>query len=478
MACFGSCGCEPCCMSASELAEIASTVTIDIYTLDYEPGDEPFDSDTATIDSNGCCHVATWEREAGFSYDCKKTAQVIVDESLTVSTKMIATKTHVMNPSTIVTAGVPDGLCIYTNPPNEYLGPGAESMCDEVVNCGTATKTAQRKDQIWSAVGYARREFRVAIHKLNLTCEAGQPPECKYVVEAAQGIDVALFGNLYTSNSRQRTNANVHACCTELACFEPVSHSPEPDCDDIATLSNGWSGGATVRYWIVKYKVYDTLEDIPSEIVFESTDGWPCDQFAFCTVDVENPSEDDLCFVFNTTLDPYEGGEIYTIAFMYNCGFCLDTGVECHGIGSLFVDEDTVCFGTQFPQNATCFTQNNGAFLDRFDGRNWGYPAITGDGVSTIFYSVRNAVLVSPEGCFEYPYYGVQNCEPDPPDRNSCNWYDCAGCPAGENDGEILPYQFKMHTVDAYSFSQGPGTGVDSTPICVEWLRMRVTLNP
>lgn len=462
-------------MSTSELAEVASTVTIDIYTLDYEPGDEPFDSNTAAIDSDGCCHVATWEREAGFSYECKKTAQLIVDESVTISTKMIATKTHTMSPATTVTAGVPDGFCILTNPPNEYFGPGAESMCDDVVNCGTATKIAQRKEQIWSAVGYARREFRVAIHKLNLTCEAGQPPECKYVVEAAQGIDVALFGNLYTSDSRQRTNANVHACCTELACFEPVSHLPEPDCDDIATLSNGWSGGEAVRYWIVKYKVYDTLEDIPSEVVFDSTDGWPCGESDFCTTQVANISEDDLCFQFTGSLTPYIGGEIYSIAFMYNCGFCLDTGVACDGIGTLVVDEETTCFGTPFPESSTCW--KDGEFLDRFDGRNWGYPSITGDGISTIFYSVRNAVLVSPQGCFEYPFAGVQNCEPDPPDRNSCNWYDCAGCLTGENDGEILPYQFKMHTVDAYSFSQD-ASGGDPSPICVEWLRMKVTLNP
>lgn len=464
-------------MSPSELAEIASSIEIEIFAEDYPIYSEPIDSTSGSITSSGCCHVFTWVRNSGFSYDCKKTAQLVVDESVTVSTKMIATKTHVMNPSATVAAGVPDGFCILTNPPNEYLGPGAESMCDDVVNCGTATKTFQRKEQIWSAVGYSRKEFRVAVHKLNLTCVEGEPPECKYVVEAAQGIDVALFGNLFVSDSRQRTNANVHACCEELTCFEPLEHDPEPSCGDIPTLSNGWGGGAAVRYWIVKYKVYDTLEDIPSEIVFDSSDGWPCGDADFCTTQASNVSEDGLCFVFDTTINPYEGGEIYAIAFMYNCGFCLDTGVACDGIGTLVVDEDTVCFGTANPPGTPCW--QDGEFLDRFDGRNWGQSRFTGDGVSTVFYSIRNSVFVSPEGCFQYPFPGLsEDCQPDPPDRNSCNWYDCPDCLGGTLDGSILPYQFKMNTVDAYSFSQGPGTGVESNQICVEWLRMKVTLNP
>lgn len=478
MACFGSCGCEPCCMSPSELAEIASSIEIEIYSEDYPTSSEPIDSTSGSFTSSGCCHVFTWVRNPGFSYNCKKTAQLVVDESITISTKMVVTKTHIMSPPTTVTAGVPDGLCIYTNPPNEYFAPvGAEDLCDEVVNCGTVTKTAQKKLQIWSAVGYSRKEFRVAIHKTNLTCEAGQPPECKYVVEAAQGIDVSLLGNFYESLSKTKSTADIHACCDEIAeCWTTASHSPEPTCEQAANLTNGWSGGATVRYWIVKYKVYDTLEDIPSEIVFDATDGWPCDEFAFCTVEAENISEDGLCFQFTGTVDPYEGGEIYSIAFMYNCGFCLDTGVPCDGIGRLVVDEETICFGTPFPESSQCW--RDGDFLDRFDGRNLGYATPTSDGISTVFYSVRNSVFVSPEGCFEYPYSITSQCNPDPPDRDACNWYDCPDCANGNQDGLILPYQFKMHTVDAYSFSQGPGTGVDSTPICVEWLRMRITLTP
>lgn len=476
MACFGSCGCEPCCMTPSELAEIASSIEIDIYSEDYPTSSEPIDSTSGSFTSSGCCHVFTWVRNPGFSYDCKKTAQLVVDESITISTKLVKTKTHNMDPPMTVIASEIEGDCIFDNWWQDYLPPPADDLCDEVVNCGTVTKTAQKKIQIWSAVGYSRKEFRVAIHKTNLTCEAGQPPECKYIVEAAQGIDVFLLGNLHESLSKTKSTADVHACCDEIAeCWQTASHSPEPTCEQAANLTNGWGGGATVRYWIVKYKVYDTLEDIPSEIVFDSTDGWPCDEFAFCTVEAENISEDGLCFQFTGTIDPYEGGEIYTIAFIYNCGFCLSMGVECLGNGSLVAEnEPFVCFTRRGLGNSDC---DNAGFPDRFVGRTAGAGSITATGISTLFYSVRNSVFVSPEGCFEYPYQ-ITGCQPDPPDRDACNFYDCPDCIGANYDGWILPYQFKMHTVDAYSFSQGPGTGVDSTPICVEWLRMRITLTP
>lgn len=480
MACFGSCGCEACCMSASELAEIASGVEIEIYAEDYPAYSPPIDSSSASMTSDGCCHVATWERNPPFSYTCRKTRALTVDTSVTVSTKITKTKTHVMSPSSTALASNIEGDCVLQNPPWEYFPPeGAASLCDDVYNCGTAALVVQRKEQLWGGLGYRRPIFKVAIHKLNLTCTEGQSAECKYVVEVAQGIDVSTYGNTYTSTSRTSTTSNIHPCCTEvIECDRSNPHGPEPNCNEMEGNENGWAGGLIVnRYWIVKYKVFDTLEDMPSEMIFDADDGWPCDKFTFCTYDGPLVSGDDLCFEFTGSLDPYEAGEVYTIAFMYNCGFCLDTGVECLGNSVLeTTNEPFLCVSDRGIGNAAC---DNSGFPNRYVGRNYGYGALTGDGVSTVFYGLRDApFIVVTGGCFEY-LYDNSNCKPDPPDRNECNWYDCADCYGSNSDGPLLPYQFKLHTVDAYSFNQTfGGFDVDSSPICIPFLRTKVTLIP
>ena len=481
MACFGSCGCEACCMSASELAEIASGVEIEIYAEDYPAYSPPIDTSSASMTSDGCCHVATWERNPGYSYKCRKINQLTVNESATISTKIVKTKTHVMNPPSTAINSNPNTFndCTLINPPWEYLPTeGAADLCDDVYNCGTVTKNAQKLISIWGAVGYSRSIFKVAIHKLNLTCTEGQPAECKYVVEVAQGIDISLLGNRYESLQRSFTTTNIHQCCyAPNACYTTSSHSPEPTCEQAAIPTNGWSGGVTTRYWIVKYKVFDTLEDIPSEMVFDADDGWPCDKFTFCTYDGPIVSGDDLCFSFAGAIDTYEPGEIYAIAFMYNCAFCLDTGIQCEGVGSLQATNDPFfCLGAL--PGAGDNTCSDTPFTDRYDGRNYGFPGYSADGLSTVFYSVRGPVFMSTEGCFEV--LPVEpGCKPDPDDRNECNFYDCPPCLSAASDGPLLPYQFKLHTVDAYSFNQTfGGFDVDSSPICIPFLRTKVTLIP
>ena len=477
MACFGSCGCGPCCMSASELAEIASGVEIEIYAEDYPAYSPPIDTSSASMTSNGCCHVATWERNPGFSYKCRKISQLTANESMTISTKIVKTKTHVMDPPSTALTSNDLNDCILINPPWEYLlTVGAAELCDDMYNCGTVTKYAQKVISLWGAVGYARSVFKVAIHKLNLTCTEGQPPECKYVVEVAQGIDVAILGNRYESLQTSYSTSGVHQCChAPNPCYTNSGHDPEPTCEQAANANNGWSGGVPVRYWIVKYKVFDTLEDIPSEMIFDSDDGWPCDKFTFCTYDGPLVSGDDLCFSFSVSVDLYEPGEIYAIAFMYNCNFCLLTGITCLGNSVIETEnEPFFCVADRGIGNAAC---DNSGFPDRYVGRTYGYGSITGDGLSTVFYSVRNSVFMSPTGCFELLPL-EPGCKPDPDDRNECNFYDCPDCLTSDSDGGA-PYQFKMNTVDAYSFNQTlGGIDVDPSPICIPFLRTKVTLIP
>lgn len=488
MGCFGNCNCGPCCMDAAELAGIASSIDIDWYAVDFTEGDPPVDSVTGLeFVSNGCCHTAPWVRGecCDYSYTCKKSLEYVAEESITISSKIIKSKKHQLSPAATVGATV-EGFCvlIYDEPQVS-----AEDVCDEVYNCGTVTKTIEYKEIIHDAVGYDFNEIRVSIYKRNMICDYGGSVECKYVVEVAQAVDVILLGDLYWSFKREKTVSDVHECCQEIAnCLDEKDHDPLPTCDDVAT----WQSGAPAKYWIVKYKTFDSADDITGEIVFEASDiGWPCGRIDFCGPDAGTPegriAEGELCFEFIFTVPELEGGQILQVAFFYSCTFCLDTGVLCDNAGGFLYGQP--CSSAEFP----CLCDHPG-----FSNRNLSYRDLAMDPIPETFQTVNNTLWVGANGCFELIYPGVnpnwpnecEECElareqtgqvsqPAVPEseRNSCNWWDCADCLDTGFDPTVAPYQFKMDTVDSYSFSQNTTT-LDQSLICIPFRRTVVTINP
>jgi len=473
MGCFGKCGCAECCLTAEELADIASQVEIDIYTEIYDEfPSEPIDGVTVGFSSSDCCNVAYWYRTPGYSSKCRKTFMYQADESVQVSTKITKSKKYVMDPP-MGFGEQTDNTCSFLD---EFPLVSAADVCDEVLNCGTVIKTAQKRIGAWDSVNYSRSEFRVAIYQREMICEEGGDVECKYVVEVAQGIDIFLSGANYESLAYSYSTSGVHACCEGInggVCITPASHSPEPDCQYAATLTNGWAGGNTVRYWLVKYKVYDTAEDIPSEIIFDPSDGWPCGEIGFCSTNDPSAISGPICFAFGSSVDPYETGTRRANAFLSTCAYCLDFGVPCVNALVIAYGEDESC-EFDIAGDVECTNAQQGVEGDLYSGRSASLGQLTFDGISDVFYSLQSSNFLSGEGCFQLiPQEGCVF----PEDRNECNWWDCANCITAVNDPAIPKYQSRYDTVDSYSLTQSYTTR-ELSSICVPFLRTKITLIP
>jgi len=483
MACFGKCNCG-CCLTPGELASIASSVDID---FDY-PGDTQ--SDVAFV-SDECCHTAKWIRGTccQYAYECQKALEHIAEESITVSNKIIQSEKLVLNPGATVGQSA-EGWCflIYDEP-----FPSADDVCDTEVNCGTVEKTYSVRETMYDAVGYDFNEVRVSIYKRDIVCTEGQPAECKVIVEVAQSVDVILGGSLQVSVARTKTTSDVFECCEEIPdCFDEKAHDPEIDCNDVEDNTK-FGFGNNSRYWLVKYKVYDDIDEIPSEITFDAIDpAWPCGRIAFCGPDPGTPDQyiqgDELCFVFTVTTDDYTPGNITQVAFSYSCFYCLDFGVPCRADGA-GVDG----YPCNFPPNPPrpCLCDHPG-----FGGQNVSGALSAMPGLGETYNTVSNAVFLDASGCFRLIYEGApqiwpnecEECDIQNPDqwgqpavpeslRTICTYWDCPECALTWNDPAVAPYQDKIATVDAYSFTQSTPV-YNTSPICIPFRPTKITLNP
>lgn len=493
MGCFGKCNCG-CCLAPGELASIASSVDIDWFPVGYAPGDPPADSTTnVPFVSNECCHTAKWIRGTccAYAYECQKALEYIAEESITVSNKIIESERYVLNPGATV-GQTAEGACffIYDEP---FLS--ADDICDTEVNCGTVTKTYAVRETMYDAVGYDFNEVRVSIYKRDIVCTEGQPAECKVIVEVAQSVDVILGGSLQVSVEKTKTTSDVFECCEEIPdCYNEKEHDPEINCDDVEDNTK-FSFGANGRFWLVKYKVYDDIDEIPTEITFDAEDpAWPCGRIAFCGPDPGTPEADmldgDICFSFAFDIPNMEGGSITQVPYSYSCAYCLDLGVPCvidNGGFPVRGLEGYSCNDSQFP-GVDCICDHPG-----FAGQNSSGPALAMPGIGEVFNTVSNSVFVDASGCFRLIYEGApqtwsNDCEFCFPDfggqravpeslRTICTYWDCVDCWLTLHDPIVAPYQDKIATVDAYSFTQSTPV-INTSPICIQFRPTKITLNP
>lgn len=492
MACFGKCNCG-CCLTPGELASIASSVDIDWYPVDYNPGDPPTDSTTnVPFISDDCCHTAKWIRGTccGYSYECQKALEYIAEESITVSNKIIQTEKLVLNPGATVGQNA-NGECIFTY---DEPFPSADDICDTEVNCGTVTKTYAVRETIYDAVGYDFNEVRVSIYKRDIVCTEGQPAECKVIVEVAQSVDVILGGSLQTSVERTKTTSDVFECCEEIPdCFDEKEHDPEINCDDVEDNTK-FSFGNNARYWLIMYKIYDDIDEVPQEITFDpDVDvAWPCGRIAFCGPDPgtleENMLDDDICFSFAFDIPSNEGGSITQVAFSFSCLYCLDLGIPCKEGGRGVDGYDCVA---PVGDPVVCLCDHPG-----WAGQNVSGPGAAMPGLGETYNTVSNAVFLDATGCFRLINEGVADiwpnecpeCDPLFPEQDTqpavpgslrtiCNYWDCPDCYRFFYDPAVAPYQDKIATVDAYSFTQSTPV-INTSPICIQFRPTKITLNP
>ena len=445
MGCFGRCGCAECCMSATEIDSIATSVTINGPNLaDYE----------VELIDDGCCHYATIPIEQGYTDYCEKVAERITTETATVSNKILEHQKYTA--SWQVTADTPEGNCVFLNdnPPSPS---NTTDACTHILNCGTTLEEYESITELYFAVRYRYTEVNVAIYKRLMICPPSEELVCKYVVECTIGYEVQVGGGRYDSFTRTYTHSNKHECCVEICDEGKPNHDPAFDCDTDVVYGN------PAEYTMTAVRIYDTAEDIPETIIFdEPYETIPC-VFEFC-VDTANPPE--AFHATNTGLEcPDEVGSIETFTYEGTCFYCYDTSLSCEdGVLHTNVGDNPDC--NPLPAGFGCDCETG----DRFNGRNlsrinFSLPQ------SFSYQTLKNvdgfSYHVSGEGCHEYPDQPrtatCEACELVQPfegiypgilitDRNACNWWDCSDCYFDGSDPIILPYQNWNPNVDAYFF--------------------------
>ena len=459
MGCFGQCNCG-CCLSESEIAEIADTVDIE-FPNDFVTNHE--------FTNSGCCWSASrLTGYTGFSYATPYLVQTSqIDESAQVSVKI--TESQKIAASGVSVVPSLEGHCLMqveeTIPTEDY--------CSTEINCGTVLKTGQAISKVYGTIGFRTEEIKVAIHKELMICESGGPTECRYIVECAVRFAVIIGGYLYSSSTYTTDFSNEFTCCERLNCgTEKPAH--DTDHGDDPTHPD-WSYGEPQNVWVLRYKTYDSIGDIPSEITFTDSDINACTT-ARCL-------EGGQLVLYEFPAEPFdvEGNELVTVSIDYYCLHCLDLGIVCRPTldnkpCSRFPNPPYPCDcedndermdannlsisgGVGLPQ-ATTFN----AIVGNFAGLVSGSPCHRLTPVNfeaSIFECTGN--INNPGKCYLAATQNFQGTYPgvDLADRNICNWWDCQDCYFSGADPVVPPFQSKFSTVDSYSFDHTftPGTG-------------------
>lgn len=457
MGCFGKCNCG-CCLSESELEQIALSVDIE-FPSEFVTNHE--------FTQAGCCWSAS--RLTGYTeyaYSLPYLVQTsTIDESAQVSTKITQSKKIAHNSFTIFTDD--QGFCLISD---TILPPPAD-ICSDEVNCGTVLKESQDIQKVYAAVKFRTEEIKVSVHKELMICEPNGPTECRYIVECAVRFSIAMGGYLYSSYTYTTDFSDEFTCCERLDCgTEKPSHNEDLGDDPTDTGPGKWAYGEPADFWLLRYKTYDAIEDIPEEITFTDAD------VNTCTTAVCLDGGQFLVFEFPDEPFDVEGNSIAEVPFTHFCLYCMDYGIAC----SPSLDNQPCSRPNNPPFPCDCED-----FDDRFSANNLSQKG-TGGTLNTSFNAIVGTYngrcddspchkLTEPElftSTFECPPGSiidgctVEGGAPAYPgvfiaDRTICNWWECQDCYFTGYDPVVPPYQEKFSTVDAYSFDHTftPGTG-------------------
>ena len=468
MGCFGKCGCADCCMSDAELNDIASSVTIEHTIYDQ----------TATFSEGDCCHVAEIGDPDDYDNEiyCFVTNDIRVNESITTRSSFYRSKTYIPDP--------PIPTCVLTD---FFSGPSFSEICDDVGSCGATVKTYEKIEKIAGFVRWKYGRTRVSVLKRLMQCPGFEEPQCKYVVECSIETLVQLGTLSKLAITKNSTIGGGDGCCHSSSGWEILpgdnqdlpagsdcfwnETQPEPtfncygDEDDVL-----W--GAVVSYWIRKFKVYDTADDIPSVINMDN------DTSSNCSYEPCQDGGQELCvLIIGENLDPETGGNLVTVVTQTSCAYCIEMEPQCNS---------PAC--AEFSQNyCSCdpdgITRNNHTqgFAVGFDSFAYvNNPYAVNNGVCLyprLVDAQASYILGRGEGCdncdnhpLGYPGIGVPVDE-----RTECNWFECFNCLTGD-DPWISRLQPKQNTVDAYSFSSSAEEYTDI--YCIPFPDVKLTLNP
>jgi hypothetical protein len=459
MGCLGKCNCG-CCLSSSEIEEIAESVDIE-FPNEFVTNHE--------FENSACCWSASrLTGYTGYSYSLPYLVQTsVIDESAQVSVKITESqKTPASGVQVLTTL---EGRCLLIR--DEEFPP--EDICSTEINCGTVLKTSQDIQRVYAAIGFRTEEIKVAVHKELMVCEEGGPTECRYIVECAVRFSVIQGGYVYSSFTYTTEFSDEFTCCERLDCgTEKPSH--DTDFGDDPTEVPPWSYGNPETVWMLRYKTYDSIEDIPEEITFTDSDVNVCTT-ARCL-------EGGQFILYAYEPDPFEieGNSIATIPFDHYCSHCIDLGIVC--FPSL---DDKPCSRPSIPtfpcdceDSEERFDANNLSVAGIGGVQNTSFNAIVGEynGRCTdtpchqlspidFFTSIFDCTgtIEDPGKCYLAATQDNQSVYPgvNIEDRNICNWWDCQDCYFTGYDPVIPPHQSKFSTVDSYSFDHTftPGTG-------------------
>lgn len=465
MGCFGKCGCEECCMSDAELADIASSVTIQ-HTIYNQ---------TTVFSEGDCCHVAEIGDPDDYGFSCHAfvTNDIRVNESITVRSSFYRSQTYI--PAT------PIETCVIED---FFASPDFSEVCGDLGNCASTTKTYAEIEKIAGFVRWKYGRTRASILKRIIQCPEYEQPQCKYIVECSVEVFYQTGGLRKKSVTKNATTGSGDGCCHPSSGWTiiPGDNSDNPpgsDCYwnqtqaepsfDCTTDQSDVSWGALTSLWLRKFKVYDTAEDIPSVINLTNSDT------SGCTYEPCQDGEDEFCInIIGDNLDPAVGGNIVTVVTQTSCGYCIQT--------------EPLCFSSECTplEDSYCSCDPNKAFRhNNVQGIATGFDSFA---YVNNPYAVSNGVCMYPrlvdytattnygdcDGCLIPPLMLVGEGVP-PSERTECNWFDCMNCLGGD-DPFIPRIQPKQNTVDAYSFSSSADEFVDT--YCIPFPSVTLTLNP
>ena len=306
----------------------------------------------------------------------------------------------------------------------------------------------------------------------------GEVGECKYVVQCSAKFQLRFGAGGRNEFPRTTVKTTQGVCCEETppgadglgGIGDQYDYHPTCDLPDVGTGSSfdcnafsDWSGGGF--YWISRYKIYDTIADIPSSMSFTDSDTTDC-VFVPC-----GDGDQELCFEFLPPTQTYrDPRQLQKVGYYRNCRFCWSLGFACDDCGGILLPPGIY-----------------GANFWRYDGKTAAH-----DGYSETFQEVYVVLGTNPneiggtsspldDTCHRFKYVPFGSPGPSEAqiaaDTNNCHWWDCVDCIYTGNDPMVPPWQVKMPTVTAYSLTQSYDSGPDiGSEVCIPFPSVTVEI--
>ena len=456
MAKIGKCCCGDCCLSAAEFNAAFATIKID--------------STAATISNNGCCNYASKIiNDAPTQYWCEQYWGYQYTESATIQQRVI--KTQKINGGSWVLDGF--GIC-----PVGYQPPQTPtSACEDVRDCGKTERTIHEYGQAWGVIKGKLKEIRVAIFQSNLSCNGGAKA-CKYVVQCSARFSLQIGQGSRYEKVRGTIKTTQSPCCEETpvggqsiggdyeqydyheSCDKPDIYEVDPpfNCETSPSIQYGGSSD----YWQSRYKIYDTLDDIPSTINFTDDDVINC---------IFQPSpcgngDQELCFNFYGPTKTYRTPLTPKKFFFYrSCVACWNVNFPCN-----------TCGGVRLVPGVSY-----GANYWRYNGKTASHFALGSDLIYDVIAIFENGGGDFDDTCHRFKPLLFNSPGPSEAqieaDVNNCHWWDCVDCIYTGSDPIVPPYQIKLPNVTQYSLTQSYDEGIDAiTKVCIPFPSVNVQI--